>query len=466
MPEPTPELDPRIIPSLDALAWGPAADRIEDFFVMSPSSGPWVIQYVPILRAAEAGSLEDAAFMLYPGVEEHRAPRSVHDRVTLALARSLEEKNGWIAAGLYATLRDDPRLVDRGHQLARRLQGKPEDIPAKFSEMLAKRAAERLAANPKDGQALEWQAWALVTSDPNKAYETAEEAVAVDPSIRRAWMVLADVGRKAGQTERQVEVVFSRAAEANPGAAWPHLALAKPVADTDFTLGLTYADRALAADPQDWEACELRRKMLRKLERWAELAEQLEYMTNLTSDAAKLADVYDEWARTTSDPLRDALGAVEIQKQADFFRDPKAISEFYWKNLSEHEKDKRVWDEVDDFFRQNRMWADLGKLLLMRLERASGDERLLYVDQLRIAWAMVPDRGEAAWADVVQLEIERAAKDPELKKSLEDRLEGVEVAPPEKPQSDIAGYVMIAAGVLVVVIVILMAVLLMPFFVQ
>ena len=279
-------------------------------------------------------------------------------------------------------------------------------------------------------------------------------------------MVLAEVGRKAGQSASQVEAVFTRAAEANAGAAWPFLALARPVADTNFEEGLRYADRALQCDPQDWEACELRRKMLRKLERWAELAEQLQYMTNLTSDAKKLTELYDEWARTTSDPLCDAIGAVELQKQADFFRDPKAISEFYWKNLTENEKDKRVWDEVDDFFRQNRMWSDLGKLLVMRLERAMGDDRLVYVDQLRIAWAMVPERGDLAWGDVVQSEIERASKDEGLKKALEERLVGVDVPPIEQPQADIAGYVMIAAGVLVVVIVILMAVLLMPFFVQ
>lgn len=466
MPEPTPELDPRILPSIDHAQWGPAADRIEDFFVMSPSSGTWVIQYVPILRAAEEGSLEDAAFMLHPGVHQNFAPRLVHDRLLLALGRALEDKRGWISAGLFSTVKDDPRLVERSQQLARRLQGTPEDIPAKFAEALANRAQARLAANPSDGVALEWLAWALVTSDPDTAFQTAERAVALDPTIKRAWMVLAEIGRKAGRSDKAVEVVFNKAADANPTAAWPFLALAKPVSDTNFELGLKYADRALQSDPQDWEACELRRRMLRKLERWAELAEQLQYMTNLTSEAAKLTDLYDEWARTTSDPLRDALGAVELQKQADFFRDPKAISEFYWKNLNENDKDKRVWDEVDDFFRQNRMWSDLGKLLLMRLERAMGDDRLLFVDQLRIAWAMVPERGELAWVDVVQSEIERADKDEDLKKALEQRLEGVDVPPPEKPPTDIAGYVMIAAGILVVVIVILVAVLLMPFFVQ
>ncbi len=466
MPDPTPELDPRIIPSIDHLHWGSAADRIEDFFVMSPSSGSWVIQYVPILRTAEEGAMEDAAFMLYPGVHENLAPRIVHDRMMLALARSLEEKQGWIAAGMYASLVEDPRLVERGNQLARRLQGKPEDIPIKFAEALAARAQARLEANPSDSVALEWQAWALLTSDPDTAFQTAERAVALDPTIKRAWMVLAEIGRKAGRSDKAVEVVFRKAADANPGAAWPFLALAKPIADTDFELGLTYADRALQSDPQDWEACELRRRMLRKLERWAELAEQLQYMTNLTSEAAKLAEVYDEWARTTSDPLRDPLGAVELQQQADFFRDPVQVSEFYWKNLAEHDKDKRVWDEVDDFFRQNRMWTDLGKLLVMRLERAVGDDRLVYVDQLRIAWAMVPERGDPAWIDVVQLEIERASKDAELQKALEERLVGVDVPPPEAPPTDIAGYVMIAAGVLVVVIVILVAVLLMPFFVQ
>jgi tetratricopeptide (TPR) repeat protein len=477
MPEPMSEVDPRIITALDQLAWGDAADRIEDFFVISPSSDPWVVQYVPILRAAQEGNVEDAAFMLHPGVHENLAPRVVHSRLMLAFARAFEEKQPWIAAGFYAELKDDPRLVERGAQLVRRVQGKPEDIPGKFAEMLAARAQARLAKDPGDAMALQWQAWALVTADPDNAFQTAERAVAIDPTAKQAWMVLAEIGRKIGRNEQAVEAVFSRAAEANAGAAWPFLALAKPISETDFTIGLKYADRALASDPQDWEACELRRKMLRKLERWEELVEQLQYMANLTSDRLKLSELYDEWARTTADPLRDAIGAVELQKQADFFRDPKQVSDFYWKMLAENEKDKRVWDEVDDFFRQNRMWEDLGKLLVMKMERASpsgdtarrstmGDDRLVFVDQLRIVWSMLPNRGEVAWIDAVQAEVDRAGGDAELKKALEDRLVGVDVPEVAKPAADIAGYVMIAAGVLVVVIVILVAVLLMPFFVQ
>ena len=458
-----PDLDPRAISAIDHLKFADCADVLEDFGVIYPPAARWIGEVVPALRAAAEGRVEEAAFLLIYSVEPP-PPKAVYARIVAAIARALEEKQPWIAAALFSRVPDDPKMAERASMAARRGGGKPEDIVAKFNEVSVEFQRALAEANPNDPVPHERLGVALIAK-PGAARAEAERAIGLDSESKAAWLALAAADR-VGIGVAEATNTLNKAATRNPAAAWPWLELARPISDTEFAKALSYADRALAADPMDEVALELRRKMLRKLEKWQELVELLEYMTSVTSDRLHLHDLYDEWARVTSDPLKDPLGAVELQKQADFFKDDAKISEFYWKTLSETGGAKEVWEEVDQFFRYNRMWNDLGRLLLMKVERAFGEERLRYLDELRVVWLMVPGRGDIAWHDAVMSEVDRAGNDADLRKSLEERLVGIDVPPEEKPPAELGPYVLAAAGALVVVLILLVAVAVLPFFMQ
>lgn len=458
-----PDLDPRAISAIDHLKYADCAALLEGFTAIYPPAKGWIDGVLPALHAAADGQAEEAAYKLIY-LETPRPPSAVYARIVAAIARPLEEKQPWVAAMLFSLVTDDPKLVERAAMGARRANGKPEDIVAKFNEVSIAFQRAAVEKDPNDVVPQIRLGLALI-GKPGAARAEAERAIGMAPESKAAWLALVAADR-VGIGDLEATNTLNKAATRNPAAAWPWLELARPYAETDFAKALGFVDRALAADPKDEGALELRRVLLRKLERWQELVELLEYMTSLTTDRMQLHALYDEWARMTSGPLRDPLGAVELQKQADFFKDEAQISEFYWKTLGESERARAVWEEVDEFFRYNRMWNDLGRLLLMKIERAFGEERVRYLDELRVVWLMIPSRGDVAWHDAVSAEIDRAGNDEELKKSLEKRLVGIDVSPEEKPPAEIGTYVMAAAGALVVVLILLIAIAILPFFMQ
>lgn len=454
---PSIDLDPRIFAAIDANAWERLYDLTEDFTVVSPTSAATLEPLLPLIERLKTEDFFGALAVLTGAPLPESALR---DKLAVFLGRRLDEKHGLQALVAYSAGRDV-----KGHErmpALLRQQGIPEEEwPNRRADAIASYWADATTADSSNAAAWEALALALETRDPARAGEAAERATELAGHREHAWKLLSRLRRNAGQTN-EADAILSRAGER--GYAWAWFELAKIYSETNFEKALQFADAALQPNPENLEVLQLRRTMLRKLERWSELAQHLDDMCRCTADMALLAELHDELSRVYAGHLAEPIEGAELGKRAQWFRTPHEVLDWYWKMLEESPDDTDVWDEVDNFLRANLFWSDVGRLLMMRLERAESSDRLRYVDELRIVWQLVPGRGDAAWADVLNVEIDRAAADPSTKAAMETRRASVPIVDPPAP-SEMPRNLMIAGGILVFFVVIIIAVTLAPFFI-
>lgn len=443
-----PGVERALIAAIEKGDYPRAGQLLQKLARFSKNLEPVVAELFAPLEAMSRGAWDEAFFRI---TEETTFDSTAEDKMLEVTARNLEQSRPELAIMAWHRWRGTG-----GHGRAEALERK-----AKLGEEAARAATREAAIAYYRGRiadradAAGWErlgANLLAKSDYEGALEACNRSCQLDPARPLASQLVADTYIRLGHERKAIEWL-ENVGRNNPGKAWPWLHLATLYLERllDFPKAIDAASRALEEQPDDRGALKMLHVSLRKAQRWHDLVAHLERMTGATMRMTELGDLYQELGDVTANHLNSPLEAVELRKQAEFFRDQPAVVAFYWQSLAEAGDDPETVAEAEQFFRVNELWGELGKLLVKKLDRVSGAELLDVIDELALAVVSSEGASRELLVHTLKNEIGRA-RDPEIRTQLEARLAQIEAPPAdEEEEPGGLGLLPLVAGVVVAI---------------
>jgi tetratricopeptide (TPR) repeat protein len=417
-------VEKKVLAALDARQFDRVTVLLEKVAHMNPVGESVVEELLPAVEALEASDWEGLFWRL---TEETTFDSRTEDKMLEIAATELEKaKESLLAAAAWSRWRgiDGPQRAERlvsalGLPNVDALKPRVRDAAIEYYK-------GRIARDERDAAAWERYGYnVLDKGDAATAVEACTKACRIQPSRKIASQLVADVMVASGQAPKAVKWL-KEVGKANPGQAWPWILLAQlHEGASDWDAAMQASARAVEEDDEDRPAMYVHRRILRKLQKWHDLAAHVEKMMSGTNRLRELIELHDELADLLAQKLNSPLEGVEIRKRADFFRDQPGVAAYYWQNLRQAEDDETMWKEVEDFFRTNEFWEDLGKLLFKKAERVSGLGIVQIYDDLAMVYTFIPGQSPASLVEPLRGEISRC-RDAEARAHLEERLKEFE----------------------------------------
>jgi len=222
--------------------------------------------------------------------------------------------------------------------------------------------------------------------------------------------VLVKEGHTVDATDRPEEALaFHKECVRNhPDEFWPMLQLADVQENLfhDVRGAIHSVCAVFDDDPENWEALEALRRLLRVAGRWQDLARHLEVMIGATLDATKLNELHRELSDILVTQLSAPSEAVAVLKRAEWYGDPEGAAAWYWREIRKEPDNLDLLEEAGQFFKVNQLNDHLAELLHLKVRKVPRIEDLVQVfDELTVVY--VTRMREPPWERLVN-ELEAA----------------------------------------------------------